>query len=158
MRMNDLLGFTRGELDTRVFLSSIRSEVGEYIARKRRRKPSATVYFDDETSEGEFTELDLMRLLSSYEREELLEWELEYVLSALDLTSHDKTDRTEEVIFALSSPEINYPITIDNIRVAIEYLTGKRNSLDLFSPKEMDPLRHYRTVFDRRDTDGSLTG
>jgi len=148
MNFRILSDFLRGRVNRGIFLSSIEKEMKEYIESNKKSRSSSSVSLNTSDIQSHFSEVDLMYLLTKYLDREILEWELSYILTALDLGSKfgsiSVDERCDEICFNLAMPEI--PITRENIQSCINFLSGKENRLKLKSKQGFRPATEYRSI------------
>jgi hypothetical protein len=146
MKIKELIDFLQDKIKKEDFLIPLQTEVKEYI-HDRLKKDTSHIYVSDLDDTYKIDNTDLIKLLSFYLKEDLYEWDIEYLLNGLDLVEVESSTKAQEVIFILSTPEINYFIDQVVIKKCIDYLEGETNKLNLESAKTNRSLTNYRTVF-----------
>ena len=145
MDLETLKGFLYGETSKDNFIVSLSEEIKGYVSDRLKNKDTTNIFVENEENIDNLTVHDLIKLLNLYLADEILEWDLEYILNALDLVDIECDDRTKEAIFYLSNSEIGVPINQKTVRRFIDYLEGE--SVDIKMNNLKGTLKDYRTVF-----------
>lgn len=143
MDLKYLVDFIRGKALKEGFLSSVKKEIQEYVKSLNEGKNTSNLIVSNEDFDLDFKLNDLTKLLELYLNNDILEWDLEYILNVLDMCSWEFEDKVQEVIFNMSTPEINFPINQENINTCIKYLEDKTEKLELKSLTRIS----YSSVF-----------
>jgi len=112
------------------FLLIYKEEIEEYI-RLSQSKDSVPVYSN--ITVNNLTKEELTKIFELYLEDIILEWDLEYILSVLEMAYSGDDERVEELIFYFADPYLNYFINKENINLATKYLNGKIEDLKLES-------------------------
>ncbi len=107
--------------------SELQKEIFEYVSQKLGGKDTTNIYSDlDE--DGKYVDKQiLIEILGLYLENKIGEWDLEYLLNWIEMSGYEfPEDIHRKVIFIFSTPEINYPINIDNIIEALRVLKGEK--------------------------------
>jgi hypothetical protein len=120
MLTKDFLNLINKTLTPSEFSKTIDEEVLNYKRLKSKKGASLPIYGDSKLKI--FTKNHLINLLEYYLANDLTEIQLEYILNWLDVQDIEYDDRVEKVLFSLSLPEINFPITRENVESSIDYL------------------------------------
>jgi hypothetical protein len=97
-------------------------------------------------------EKEIISLFQLYMKNEIFEWELEFILSFLDLSYFGDNDKIELIIGSLVNPYLNSYISKANINTAIMFLKNEVGELDLESASIRDKQKEenlrpdYRTL------------
>lgn len=107
--------------------SELQKEIFEYVSQKLGGKDTAYIYSDLEEDGKLFDKQILIEILELYLENKIGEWDLEYLLNWIEMSGYEfLEDIHEKVIFIFSTPEINYPINIENIVEALRFLRGEK--------------------------------
>jgi len=126
-------------------------EIRRYISNIRHRD-TVPIYFDGEIESLEVE--DVITLAKSYLYNKLLEWDLEYIMSILDLSYIGGDEKLEKVFYTFSDPYLGTCIDKENIRKAIDYLQGKTDELEVnylnhrLKEKKKSLRPNYKTIVD----------
>jgi hypothetical protein len=122
-------------LNSRSFVENpeIQKEIFEYVNQKLAGKDTTSIYSDLDEDGKFFDERNLIEILELYLENKIGEWDLEYLLNWIEMSGYEFPENVHEnVVFIFSTPEINYPININNIKEAISFLK-KEKSLPEYS-------------------------
>lgn len=145
MEINYLIEYLNNKVDDNCFSNNIEKEILEYINSRINNKGVSNIY--GMYSEGStFNCNNLIQLLNKYLHGGIGEWELEYLLNFIELSVPDNDEKVQKVIFNLSSPEINYPITYSNVLLAIKFLKEEIDDLS-FIDNKINILSQYKSIF-----------
>lgn len=142
MKYSDLKLLINMKYTCNYFLNNYRKEILEYIKCAKSDKNVRTIIIDYDEASTKLKVSDLIIILDLYLNNSIGEWELEYILSSLEVLEIDN-ERIENVIFNFSNPYLNTYISYENISRAIKYL--KKESLNL--KLEVLDIKQKRTNF-----------
>ncbi len=124
------------------FLESIKTEVTEYVFQQADNQQVLNLEISNPDFDFILDDKNMVLLLRMYLSKRLLEWDLDYIFNVLDI-SVDTSDKSAEVLFNLSNPEINFPINEFNAQSAIEFLEGRIVQVEFSSEQKAN----YSSVF-----------
>lgn len=146
MKSEDLDSYLRTDVLGECFELSLREEVNAYIQSTLSSKSSILIS-GDFSPDWNFTRGVLISLLTKYLNGELLEWDLEYVVSVLEMHCESEDEKMDEILFNFSDAYLGYSINESNVRQAISFLLDQSSQLEM-SAESSDKLREgYRSVF-----------
>jgi hypothetical protein len=146
MKIKTLIDFLNDKIKKEDFLIPLQTEVKEYI-HDRLKKDSSHIYVSDMDNTYTINNTDLIKLLSLYLKEELYEWDIEYLLNTLDLAGVESSTKAQEVIYILSTPEVNYFINQELIKKCVDLLENKIEKLTI--KKRGKSYKGYQTIFSK---------
>ncbi|NCT19296.1 MAG: hypothetical protein CO068_00900 [Flavobacteriaceae bacterium CG_4_9_14_0_8_um_filter_34_30] len=123
-----LINVIQNRIDICVYLNFHEKEIISYI-NSSKFKDSVPIY-----SNENFIKLNrdnLINILKLYLNKKILEWDLEYILSNLELIYNGVDEKVDEVLYSFSNPYLNYFISSKNITEAIKYLKNKKEIMEL---------------------------
>lgn len=125
-----LESFLSGKTKAEELLNSFREELLRYI--QLAYKTNSMIEVKNEELFNGYNSDRIKLLLSAYLKGEILEWDLDYILNALDLMETESMDeRANKVVFNLSNPEIGLDINSDNVNKLLLYLNGADNLAEM---------------------------
>ncbi len=137
--------YLESEQNKEYFFEDIRSELNKYIFDVKSMKGSVQIICG-ESNYSKFGIERLLALLNKYLKGCIGEWDLEYILTAIEFEFEDEDVKVENVIFCFSDPYLNYNITHSNISSAIAYLSDEMEALDILTSRN-DKLRNgYQSI------------
>jgi hypothetical protein len=146
MNFDLLIEYLKEKIQDDLFLKSIEFEVQQFI--KDVKKGHSPLQIEGEgSSYQEFGDLRLMTLLGKYLESQIGEWDLEYILRAIEYEFEEEEEKVEKVIFCFADPFLNYSISPNNIFSALKFLKGESDSMKLDDFPNQDPRKNYRTIF-----------
>ncbi len=145
MNFDTLNQYLRGEIKDVEFLKEIEKEVSQFVDDIEPGHNSIQIEAG-ELSYREFGSGRLRALLYKYLEGELGEWDLEYILRAIEFEFEEEDEKVENVIFSFSDPYLNFNITAKNISTAIQYLSGCSEVMSLEGHRPGDMRKSYKSV------------
>ena len=147
MNKIDLIQFLDNGAITKDCFDILEREISLYIVDVKSQKGVKNIYSQDDI-EYPFSRDRLVRLLNSYLEEKILEWDLEYLSSYIELSFEIEDEKIEEVLFNFSDPHLGYPITSKNVKDSISFLQDSIDNLALCGDTSNKELRSgYRSKF-----------
>jgi len=146
MNFDTLILYLKDEIEDDDFYYEIKNEVLQFIKNIETKDKSVQIS-GGEINYQEFGVDRLRALLYKYLEGKLGEWDLEYILRAIEFEFDEEEEKVDNVIFSFSDPYLNFNITDKNVITAIQYLSGCTDSLKL-EGHSTDELRNdYKSVF-----------
>ena len=137
--------FEEGKISASELVRLNKNAIYKYID-DRMKKRSIAIEVKHEDLFNGYDRAFVMVLLTSYLKEEILEWDLDYILNCLDLLDDEPSEPViSEVLFSLSNPEINIPITKSNILKVLKFLDEGRGIEEVGFSKKFE-IKSYRTI------------
>lgn len=131
MNVGHLINYLTGAMPVNDFKAEIASEVAQFKSKKTLKENTVPIYVENDTIKFEVRHEHIKRLCADYLAGALDEWDLHYIADVIDMAQADEDniqfddEEIYRIIFALSTPEINYPIGSRLIRVIKNWLDGK---------------------------------
>ena len=118
MDLRNLEKFFLDELSIDKIVEEIDAEVESFREARAKKGSSASVYGTNDNFHFIVREKDIKKLCAMYLRGKLNEWHLEYLSNLVELSLSFLIDneKTEDAVFELSSPEINFDITPETVK------------------------------------------
>lgn len=131
MDVKRLIDYLSGTIGASDFKALIASEVAQFKRKKTLKENTVPIYVDNDTTKFVVRHEHMKRLCADYMAGAIDEWDLNYITDVIDMAQADEDniqfddEEIYRIIFALSTPEINYPIGSRLIRVIKNWLDGK---------------------------------
>jgi hypothetical protein len=123
MDLLELKKYFDGKISARDFVDSERENLLAYIKNTREKTKSISVPAEHEEFFDGYDSDNIRLLLKDYLKDELLEWDLDYIVQALDMLDEEPEDeRARYVVSCLSTPEIDIPISREEVSELLKYL------------------------------------
>lgn len=145
MNILHLIEWLNYKVNEEEIISSLRPEVLEYVKSIKIKGGASNINITGNFQDLVFTSKNLETLLSLYLNNKLLEWDLEYILNAIELSGIKYDKRVEEVIFNLSTHEINVPINMNTVGTCMKYLKGEAEAIN-YKPNKKE-VNNYHSIF-----------
>ncbi len=126
MEYQKLKDLIENKINGEQFLSFYNEEILAYV-NSSSNKDSVPIYSN--VFIKILTEKDLVKIFELYIKDIIFEWDLEYILSFLEMSYLGDNEKIEKVIFNFANPYLNFYISKENINRTIRYL--KRETLNL---------------------------
>lgn len=130
MNYQKLQDFISNKINGEDFIFFHENEILNYINNSSDKDIDSVPIYSN-VSLSDFKVEDLIYILELYLNDDIFEWDLEYLLSFLELSYIGENEKIEEVIFNFANPYLNYYISKENISQAIKYLKNKNLNLYL---------------------------
>ena len=128
MKYNDFINLINDKVSINDFFCKYNQEIINYIESSL-KSDSCPIISADEIEI--ITEHEMIKLLSYYINNIIYEWDLEFILSYLEMSYIGLNEKIEEIIVTFSNPYTHTFINKKNIKNAIEYINNNIEDLNL---------------------------
>lgn len=146
MKKESLFAFLNSGILDKNFVKELEEEVILYISDIQSKKGVKKIYGEYDIDYS-FDRERLLVLLKTYLQNQILEWDLEYILNYIELSFDFEDEKVEEVIFNFSDPYLNFSITSANIVEAVAFLMDTITQMNLKENKELGLRGNYKSIF-----------